>query len=88
LIGGDEFAAKVLRDEEEADDDAAYEIAEDKLEEAEVFVIGEAGNADDGERAGFSGDDGERDGPPGDGVVGEEVSLRVRCLRGSAGRRA
>ena len=60
------------------DDDAAQHVAEDDLQKAEVAGEGEAGHADDGERAGFRGDDGERDGPPGHGAVGEEVALKER----------
>jgi len=73
LIGGEEFALEVAREEDEADYDAADEVAEDDLEEAEVACVGEAGDADDGEGAGLSGDERERDGPPGDVAAAEEV---------------
>ena len=80
LVGGEQFAAKVLRDEEEADDRAADEIADDQLQEAEILVVGEAGDADDGESACLCRDDGERDGPPGDCVVREEVVFEGALL--------
>jgi hypothetical protein len=73
LVRGEQFAAEVLREQQEADDDASDQVSEDDLEEAEVVVVGEAGDADDGERAGLGGDDGERDRPPGNVAVGEEV---------------
>jgi hypothetical protein len=73
LVRGEQFAAEVLREQQEADDDASDQVSEDDLEEAEIVVVGEAGDADDGERAGLGGDDGERDRPPGNVAVGEEV---------------
>lgn len=73
FIGGVKIAAKIMRKQNEADDDAADGVSEDELEKHEVGVISEAGRADDGECAGFSGDDGKADGPPGYVAVGEKV---------------
>ena len=74
------FAAEILRDEEKTHDGAANEIADDQLQEAEVLVVGEAGDADDGEGTGLRCDDGERNSPPRDGVSGEEIVFE-RALR-------
>ena len=76
LIGRHELAFKVARQEEHANDDAAEQVADSDLQEAEVAGVGEARDADDGERAGFGGDDGERDGPPGDIAISEEVGAQ------------
>jgi len=43
------------------------------LQESQISVEGEARDADDGQRAGFSGDDGECDRPPGNVAVRQEV---------------
>jgi len=43
------------------------------LQEAQIGVEGEPGNADDGQGAGFRGDDGEGDRPPGNVAVRQEV---------------
>jgi len=43
------------------------------LQEAQIGVEGEPGDADDGQGAGFSGDDGESDRPPGNVAVRQEV---------------
>jgi len=51
------------------------------LQEAKVSVIGESGNADDGERAGLGSDDGKSYGPPRDVAVSQEVvAQRSLCL--------
>jgi hypothetical protein len=74
LVGGEHLALEVAGQKERGDYDASEHVADDDLEEAEVAGEGHAGDADDGEGAGFGRDDGERDGPPGDGLVGEEVA--------------
>ena len=58
LVSSDELSAKVLRDEHETDDDSSQHVAEYQLQEAQVGLIGQAGNANDGESASFGGDDG------------------------------
>jgi len=55
-------------------------ISEDHLQEGEVSAISDAGNADDGERAGFRRHDREHDGPPRHVAVGEEVVLQRALL--------
>jgi hypothetical protein len=62
-----------LGDEERADDHARQQIAKDDLQESEIGVEGQPGDADDGQGAGFGGDDGERNRPPGNVAVGQEV---------------
>ena len=47
LVGGEEIAAEILRDEDEADYDPADEVTHDKLQEGEIAFVGEAGDADD-----------------------------------------
>ena len=61
-----------MREEEEADDDASDDVSHYDLEECEVRYVGETGNADDGECAGFGGNDGEGDAHQGY-CVGKEV---------------
>src|SRR4051812_29442510 len=73
LVSGIEITAEVVGQEHEADDDSAHEIPEDDLQELQVGVVGESGNTDDGQGAGFSRNDRERDRPPGNIPVGEEV---------------
>jgi hypothetical protein len=43
------------------------------LQKRHVAAVRQAGNADDGKRAGFRGDDGERNRPPGHVTIGEKV---------------
>ncbi len=74
LVGRDQVAAEVVRDQQNTDDDAPDQVADDKLQEAEVALVGQAGNADDGERAGLGGHDGERNRPPGNRLLGQEIS--------------
>src|SRR5580698_5685968 len=62
-----------MRQQDEADHYASHEVSHHYLQEGEVGVVGKAGNADDGERAGLGGDDGKGDGPPGDVSSGEKV---------------
>src|SRR6185369_8269660 len=66
-------AAKIKRQQHEADDEASDDVSHDNLKKREVGVVGEAGNADDGERAGFGGYDREHDRPPGNVSVGEKI---------------
>ena len=73
LIGGKHLTAEVLRDKNRADNDAAKQVAEDKLEKAEIAAISNSGRADDGEGAGFSANNGESNGPPGNVAVGQKI---------------
>jgi hypothetical protein len=81
LVGGQHLAAKVARQEEHRNHDAAEHVSDHDLQKAEVAGEGDAGHGDDGEGGGFGRDDGERDGPPGDGVVGQEIALERAVLR-------
>ena len=80
LIGGEHLTAKILRNKNQADDDAAKQVAEDKLKKAEVAAISNTGRADDGERTGFSANNGESNGPPGNVAVGQKI-ITQRPLR-------
>lgn len=80
LIRREEVALEILRQQDEADDDAADEIAESELQEGEVGVVCEAGDADEGEGAGLCSNDRQRERPPGDRAIGEEIILQ-RALR-------
>src|SRR5512147_2537198 len=62
-----------MRDQQKADDHPPHDVAHHQLQERHVAAVGEAGNADDSQRAGFGGHDGERDRPPRHVAVGEEV---------------
>jgi hypothetical protein len=62
-----------MRQQNETDDDAPDEISEDNLQKCQIRVVGEAGNADDGERAGFGGDNRKGNRPPGNVAVSQEV---------------
>ena len=50
------------------------------LKKSEIRVVGEAGNADDGERAGLGRDDGERNRPPGDFASSEKIVAQSALL--------
>ena len=62
-----------MRQQNESDHEAADDVSHDDLKKREIGVVGEAGNADDGERAGFRGHDGKRNRPPGNVAAGEEI---------------
>ena len=83
LVGGEHLAGEVARKKEGGDDDAAEQIPDHDLQEAEVARKRDAWDGDDGQRGGFGGDHGERDGPPRDGVAGEEVVLERPVLVGA-----
>src|SRR5580692_4698555 len=74
LIRGDQVAAKIMRNEQNSNDNAANDVADHELEESEVAFISEPRHADDGERTGFRSDDGQRNCPPRNLLVGEEVT--------------
>ncbi len=75
-VGGEELSAEVAGEEKQNDENAAYQIPDDELNEGEISAVGDGGRADDGERGGFGGDDGERESPPGSGAAAEEVVER------------
>ncbi len=77
FVGGEHFAAEVLRKEEHRDHDASQQVAEDDLEEAEVAAEGQGRRADNGEGAGLGRYDGKRDGPPGRRAASQKVVAQV-----------
>ena len=62
-----------MRQEYEGDDDTSHHIAHRDLQKREVRIVGQAGHADDGERAGFGRHDRQRDRPPRNVAVCEKV---------------
>src|ERR1041385_1833394 len=73
LVSCEHLAAKILRDKNQAHDNPTEQIAEDKLEKAEVAAIRNARRADDRECAGFSTNNGKSNGPPGNIAVGQKI---------------
>lgn len=73
LIGRIELAAKILRQEHKADDDATDYISHDHLQKSQIGIVGEAGNADDGQRARLRRDNRQGNCPPGNIAIGEEI---------------
>ena len=68
-----QLAAEVRRNEQDAHENASGDVAERELEKGEVASVCAGGDADEAQRARFSGDDGEADAPPRDRPAGEEV---------------
>ncbi len=62
-----------MRQQNEADNDASDQISQNDLQKGEIRIVGEAGNADDGERAGLGGDDRKRNRPPGNVAIRQKV---------------
>src|SRR5215471_10823179 len=73
-----------MRKQDKADDNASHHVADDYLQEREIGVVSQAGNADDRQRASFGGDDGKRDGPPWDVASREEVVAQSALLLAKA----
>src|SRR4029077_20191203 len=73
FVGSVKFTAKIVRQENETDDDTPDHVSQHDLQEHQVGVIGQSGNANDGESAGFRCDDGERNRPPWDIAIGEKI---------------
>ena len=80
LVCSEKFPLEIVGNEKKADDDSSQQITENNLQESKVRVIGQAGNTDDGERAGFSGDDGKRDRPPGNVPICQEICFERSFL--------
>ena len=59
--------------EHEADNYAANNVSEHNLQEGEIALIRQPGNADDGQRAGLGRNNRERNRPPGNVAVGQKV---------------
>src|SRR5580704_5906520 len=73
FVSGVEVALKVLRQQNETNNDASSQISKDHLEKREIRIVSQARNTNDGERAGFRGNDRESDGPPGNIAIREKV---------------
>ena len=85
FVGGEHFAAEVLWQEQNRDDDSGHQIPEYHLEKAEIAVKCQRRRADDGQSTRFGGHDGETDCPPGRVPPSKEIVLE-RFLRGSETR--
>src|SRR5258708_3002433 len=53
-----------MRQQHKADYYAAHHVSHDDLQEREIRIVGQPGNADDGQRAGLGRDNREGDRPP------------------------
>ena len=73
LIGGEEIAAKVVRQQYETDDESSHDVSQDDLQKREIGVVRQPRNADDSQRAGLGGNDGQRNRPPGNVTSRQEV---------------
>ena len=73
-----------MRDEKDRDDDASDHVADDELQDSEVLLVGESGQADDREGAGFGGDDRNRDRPPRNPVASKEVVFEIGSMAAKA----
>src|SRR4029077_11791363 len=73
-----------MRQQQKADDDAADYVSHDYLQEGEIGVVGETGDADDRQRAGLSCNDRERDGPPWNVAAGEKIIAQRALLLAEA----
>ena len=62
-----------MRQQHNADNDPADDVAHCDLQKRQVRIVGKAGHADDGERAGFRRDDGQGDRPPRNVAIGQEI---------------
>src|SRR3984957_13991095 len=73
LVGRVQLAAKILRQQQTTDDNAPQQISHRPLKKSEIRIVGQAGNTDNGQCAGFCRNDREADCPPGNFAVGEEI---------------
>src|ERR1017187_8665807 len=80
LVRGNQFTSEVLGDEDETNNDAANQIAHDKLQKTEVLVVLHSRYADDCKGAGFRCHNGERDCPPWNQIAGEKIVLSSLLL--------
>src|SRR6476661_2766307 len=85
FVGSEHFAAEVLWQEQNRDDNSGQKIPEDHLEKAEVSVKCERRRPDDGQSTRFGGHDRETDSPPWRVPASKEIVLE-RFLRGSETR--
>ena len=77
LVDRQHLAAEVRGHEQQADEEAAHDVAERKLEKGEVGAEGVAGDADEGDRAGLGRDNRRHHDPPGQVAIADEVVLEV-----------
>src|SRR5437879_10054608 len=73
-----------MRQQQKAEHDAPDDVSHDYLQEGEIGVVGQTGDTDNRQRAGFSRNDGEGDGPPGNVAAGEKVVTQRALLLAEA----
>src|SRR3954451_15661695 len=73
FVGGEQLSAEVMRQQYKTDEETSNHVSHDNLQESKIGVISQAGDADDGQRAGLCGNDRERNCPPGDVASGKKV---------------
>jgi len=73
LVGGHHASGKIFWYENDADQHPRNEVSKNQLQESEVGIVGEAGDADDGQRAGLGGHNRERNRRPWNVLVGQEI---------------
>ncbi len=76
FVGGKHFAAEIVRQKQDGDDNAPQQISEDQLQEGEVAGKRESRRSDDGKGAGLGRDNGESDSPPRCATAAQEVILK------------
>ena len=75
VVGGFQLAPVVGRDEKEGDQTAAGKVTQGQLEEVQVSLLSQAGNADEGQGAGLAGHHREPHRPPGEGLAPQKIVL-------------
>src|ERR1035437_4792167 len=73
LISRKQLAAKILRQQDKTDNDTPQHISHHQLQKSEIRIVGEAGNTDNGQRAGFRRHNRQRDCPPRNVAVGKKI---------------
>src|SRR5437588_674675 len=73
-----------MRQQHETDHDAADNVSHDDLEEGQVRIVGQPGNADDGQSTGLGRDNRQRDCPPGNVAPSKKVVAQGTLLLAEA----
>jgi len=77
LVGRINLSLEIMWHEHHRQNDSGDDVTDDHLDKTDVSAVGNAGNADDGERARLGGDDGQPDAPPRNVFAAEEVVASV-----------
>ncbi len=73
LISRIQLAAKILRQQHKTNNDAPDHVSHHQLQKSKIRIVGQAGNTNDGQRAGLRGHNRQRNCPPRNVAVGEKV---------------